>query len=60
MKKYLSIVLVLLSLAAPLLADTTDTKGGPNIPKEYTYSPDSLALYLDMNYANDDQKREAL
>ena len=60
MKKYLSIVLVLLSLAAPLLADTTDTKGGPNIPKEYTYSPDSLALYLDMNYANDDQKLEAL
>lgn len=60
MKKYLSIAFMLLVFAAPLLADRTETKGGPNIPKEYTYSPDSLALYLDMNYTNDDQKLEAL
>lgn len=60
MKRSILLTMVLLTLGVQLHAEVKEPKGGPAIPKEYTYSPDSLALYIDMNYNNDDDKLEAL
>ena len=60
MKRLYIIGIMLMCVTACLKAEGTESPGGPDIPKEYTYTPDSLALYLDMNYDSDDEKLEAL